>query len=112
MAKSSIAKAAKISKSIQRVINIGNYQSIRVSVHIEENIQYIDDDDFDTKSNQLSIKVSNDLVSTINIANKELKIDSFEKKIFGNSKPSVPTKVEVDDELFDSLTTTATKKSK
>lgn len=95
-----MAKTSKISKSIERVINIGSYQSVRVSVHVEEEIEYKTDDEFRLKSELLSRKVSKDLVETISVAQEELNIDSFEKKIFGKTKK---TGVEVSDDIFDSL---------
>jgi hypothetical protein len=96
--KSSISERnTKVIKGIERTLNTGKYESIRISVSFEEEIVWTTLDERQKKIDAISKHVINDFQKTKSEVCQSLGLE--EKKAFGNNKEDTV----VDNGIFDKL---------
>ncbi|MFW6172293.1 MAG: hypothetical protein ACOC5T_00915 [Elusimicrobiota bacterium] len=94
-------RVTKVTKGIERVYNIGNYESVRVIETLEETIEWSSIEERQTKLKN----INKHLVADFNITKNDLFVGlgMSEKKAFGKEKAN--DKVTVSDDVFDGLDT-------
>lgn len=99
--KQSKPRTTKVTKGIERVYNIGNYESVRVIETLEETIEWSTIEERQTKLKN----INKHLVADFNVTKKELfaGLGMSEKKAFGKEKSD--NNATVSDDVFDGLDT-------
>jgi len=98
--------SVKVTKSVERTIWTAKYEGLKVDVSLEETIEYKDEKERTQKMEELSSKLMQELILTINKACEELDIQ--EKRIFKAKDPvkdeiEVVSAAKVNKTIFDSL---------